>query len=366
MKIALVIFRADPQRGGAERYTADIAGALGKRGHQIALFATRFGPPIPGVRFVTVPTRGATRASRYLSFLDNLDTLLADEPFALVHAMLPVRRCDIYHPHAGMAKAAVAAWTSRLNRKRRTFAQVEESLIHGIYKPTVLCLSDYIKSSILQHYPEIESQLVKLFNAVDLKRFDPETHAAAATSLRQRLQIPSGDVVALMMAQHFVQKGLPQAIDAVASLSRGPRLLIVGKDNPDTCARQAKRLGIADRVHFAGTTDSPADFYAASDFFVLPTRHDSCSLVALEALAMGLPVISTVFNGACEIMAEGKHGFVLPDPGNVPALADAINRLTDRPTPQTMSQACLSLRPALSFETHVDRLEEIYANRRRS
>jgi UDP-glucose:(heptosyl)LPS alpha-1,3-glucosyltransferase len=114
---------------------------------------------------------------------------------------------------------------------------------------------------------------------------------------------------------------------------------------------------------FAGQTDRVADFYAASDFFVLPTRHDSCSLVVLEALAMGLPVISTVFNGACEIMRDGEHGFVLSNPADVGALTAAMGQLMDPTARQRMHEACLALRPNLSFDAHMDRLEEIYRMR---
>ncbi len=96
---------------------------------------------------------------------------------------------------------------------------------------------------------------------------------------------------------------------------------------------------------------------------MLPTRHDSCSLVVLEALAMGLPVISTVFNGACEIMTDGTHGYVLANPADVRALTEAMRQFLDPAKRQAMHEACLALRPSLSFDAHMDRLEEIYRDR---
>ncbi|MGD0390776.1 MAG: glycosyltransferase family 4 protein [Tepidisphaeraceae bacterium] len=382
MNIALVIFRGEERRGGAERYTADIAAALAARGHGVDLLSTRFGREIPGVNFVPIAAQAPTRAGRYLEFLNHLEATLAGRKYDLVHSMLPVRRCDLYHPHAGMARAALrthlsrapgatralARLTNRLNRKRRLFAQVEEALIHGPQKPIVLCLSDYVKAMILWHYPDISDQLVTLFNGTDLTRFDPAGHAAARTTIRQRLGIPADATTALMIAQYFERKGLAEVVAATANIAKtsggaAPFVVVVGKDDPERGRQQAKRLGVQDRIIFAGQTDSPADFYAACDFFVLPTRHDSCSLVALEALAMGLPVISTVFNGACEIMTDGRHGYVLPDPADVEALTTAMSNLLDPNTRQRMRQACLALRPSLSFEAHVDRLEEIYRAR---
>jgi UDP-glucose:(heptosyl)LPS alpha-1,3-glucosyltransferase len=111
---------------------------------------------------------------------------------------------------------------------------------------------------------------------------------------------------------------------------------------------------------FAGAVEEPYTVYRAADFFVLPTRHDPCSLVVLEALAMGLPVISTVFNGASEVMVPGEHGFVLKDPADVDALAAAMRRMLDPENRRAMSNACLHLRPALSYEHHLDQLLALY------
>jgi UDP-glucose:(heptosyl)LPS alpha-1,3-glucosyltransferase len=307
-----------------------------------------------------------------------LDEHLIGNRYDIVHAMLPVRRCDLYHPHAGMAKAALvthelresqplramAKLANRLNRKRRLFAEVEEKLIYGADRPMVVCLSDYVKGMILRHYPDISGQLVKLFNGTDLGKFDPERHRTARPVVREKLGIDGEATVGLMIAQHFERKGLAEVIEACARMGEGsPTIVVVGKDDPARMRALARRLGVEKRIVFAGQTSAAADFYAAADFFVLPTRHDSCSLVVLEALAMGLPVISTVFNGACEIMKEGEHGFVLKDPGDVGALAEAMGKMLDGAARQSMHQKCLSLREPLSFETHLDRLEEIYGQR---
>jgi UDP-glucose:(heptosyl)LPS alpha-1,3-glucosyltransferase len=382
MNLALIIFRADPDHGGAERYTAGIAAALAERGHRIDLIATRFGPPIPSVNFVPLAVKGATRAAAYGAFLYQLDESLARKKYDLVHAMLPVRRCDLYHPHAGLAKAALrshlarsspagrtlAQIGNRFNRKRQLNARTEDAMLHAPVKPLVLCLSDYVKGLVLEHYPDISDQLVKLFNGIDLHAFDPSKHSAARQSIRQRFGVSPSASVALMIAQRFYRKGLSEVIEATANLSRqstgAPTVLVVGKDDPAQGRRLARQLDIEQKIVFCGPTSQAADFYAAADFFVLPTRHDSCSLAVLEALAMGVPVISTIFNGACDIMTNGHHGFVLPDPADVPALTAAMQRLLDPNSRHTMSRACLALRPELSFDAHLNRLEEIYTMRR--
>jgi UDP-glucose:(heptosyl)LPS alpha-1,3-glucosyltransferase len=360
LNISLVILYADPARGGAERYTADLAAALAARGQAVSILATDFGPTISGVQFVQLDSHGATRRGRYARFLNSLDAQLAQAPRSIVHAMTPVINCEIYHPHAGMAAEMMAAkWVNRLNPRRRLFAKVEGTLLNGANPPVVLCLSDYVKQAIVPHYNLPPDRLVTLFNAVDLEKFKPDP--AGRNRARAGLKIEPDQTIALMVAHDFERKGLRQTILALKQIN-DPNLLllVVGKDDDAPYRQLAHHENVSDRVRFIGPSADPRPFYRAADFFVLPTRHDPCSLVVLESLAMGLPVISTVFNGACQIMRDGVHGFVLTSAKDVAALADAMRRLMDPAARSAMSAACLQLRPRLAFSAHVDRLLEIY------
>jgi UDP-glucose:(heptosyl)LPS alpha-1,3-glucosyltransferase len=374
VKIALVILHADPNRGGAERYTIDLAHALSGRSHDVRLLASTFAADVPAGLRVVLPSDSPTRLGRYRRFLDALDAHLAGEKYDVVHAMLPVRQCDIYHPHAGLAAESVASghlkhdspasrwlsrWGNRLNSKRRYFARVERELLDGPKPPILLCLSQYVKASVLRHYALPESRIATLFNGIDLAKFDPAARPEAGSGVREKFNIKPADVVALMIAQDFERKGLKEAVQALSGI-RGLLLLVVGKENAAFYESLAKKTRVADRVRFAGATDDPYAFYRAADCFVLPTRHDPCSLVVLEALAMGLPVVSTVCNGACEIMTDGVHGFVLRDPGDVQVLSDRLRQLVDLVARRRMSEACMALRPRLSQEHHVEELLRVY------
>jgi UDP-glucose:(heptosyl)LPS alpha-1,3-glucosyltransferase len=349
MKIALVILHADPMRGGAERYTLDLAAALHARNHEVTLLATTFAEVPAGVKRIQLAAGGITRKQRYLAALDSLDQHQSGAHYDLVHAMLPVRRCDLYHPHAGLAAAANI---DIFNPRRREMARVEQQLLGVTNPPRVLCLSQYLKQSVRKFYPLDDEHLPILFNAVDIERFDPTRRAAEKNS---------AEIVALIIAQDFVRKGLHETITALSKVSDKNLLLnVVGKQSTSGYEKLARQLGIKNRVRFAGPTRDTFTAYRNADFFVLPTKHDPCSLVVLEALAMGLPVISTKFNGACEIMTDGRHGFVLSDPADTDALAYAMRKLLDAPLRERMSNACLELRPGLSYQQHVNRLLEIY------
>ncbi len=377
MKISLVILHADAARGGAERYTLDLAAALVKRGHDVSMLAsTSQAGAIPG-RLVLLNAAGATRTGRYHSFLKSVQRELKDGSYDVVHAMLPVRVCDVYHPHAGIAGDVVAsghlskstpiqralAWFgNRTNLRRLRFSAIEKRLLTSQHPPVLLCLSNLIADVVRRTYPSLgEDRLVQLFNGVDTAKFDPAIRPESRQTVRDRFSITHDEVVGLMLAQDFERKGLRPAIEALAK-APGLVLLVGGKPDATPYRQLAKSLGLSDRVIFAGQVDDPVAFYQAADFFVLPTRFDPCSLVVLEALAMGLPVISTMKNGACEIMREGIHGRVLGEADDVPALTAALVEMTNRTHRAEMSQACIALRPALSMEFHLDQLEAIYTD----
>jgi UDP-glucose:(heptosyl)LPS alpha-1,3-glucosyltransferase len=340
LKVALIILHADPARGGAERYTVDLGEALRRRGHDVSVISSDTEQP-----------RGFTRTGRYRGFLASVQRRVAAERFDILHAMLPVPGCDVYHPHAGVAAAAMEKFNVWFNPRRRAMARVERALMDRANGPLVICLSDYVKRFVRQYYPELpDERMVRLFNAVDLARFSPP-----------ETRTKSDWVNALIIAQDYERKGLGEAIRAVAKVpDKRLRLIVVGKQDPASYAALAKQLGVADRVVFHPPTSKPEDFYREADFFVLPTKHDPCSLVVLEALAMGLPVISTVFNGATEVMTDGVHGLILNDPADVDAVARAMTTLCDDARRTEMTAACKTLRPVLAYEHHVDELMAIY------
>jgi UDP-glucose:(heptosyl)LPS alpha-1,3-glucosyltransferase len=364
VKIVLVILHADPARGGAERYTVDLAAGLARRGHDVRVIAARFADEVPSAMRVALDDGALTRSGRYNRFLRQLDTHLANEQYDIVHAMLPVRRCDVYHPHAGIAAEATEKWNVLFNPRRRAMARVERKLLTAERPPVVLSLSEYVKADIRRHYPQLPAdRLATLFNAVDLERFDPVAGTDVASPL-SNLRDDGRPYVwtALMVAQDFERKGLRQAIEALGRVQKhaAPNRLVVVGDGGDKA--EYEKLAKEHRVdlHFAGSVADPRPYYKSASFFILPTRHDPCSLVVLESLAMGVPVISTRRNGATEIMTHGVHGHVLADPADVEALAVAIRDMISPQRRAQMRAACLELRPRLSYEHHLDQLERVY------
>lgn len=225
----------------------------------------------------------------------------------------------------------------------------------------VLCLSNYIREAVQKHYEISEKKLVVLHNGVNLKRFDPAKKPAVGKEVRKQLGIGETKVVGLIVAQDFERKGVREAIMALSKASDARLvLLVVGKDNPVPYMKLAKKGRVAEYVFFAGAMKDVYAAYRAADFFVLPTRHDPCSLVVLEALAMGLPVISTRNNGATELMTHGKHGFILEKPDDIDALKDAMKQMLADPKRLAMGKQCLTLRPKLSQEHHVDEMTRLY------
>jgi UDP-glucose:(heptosyl)LPS alpha-1,3-glucosyltransferase len=368
--------RADPARGGAEKYTFDLAKALAERNHQVSMVAATHSAAIPGVRQVSPPSLPRTKIGIYKSLLETLENHTREQRYDVVHAMLPVRRCDLYHPHAGLAVESLASGHlkhpgalqrvfgllfNQLNARRRLFASVERQMVRECDDMAIVCLSDYIRESVRRHYPLPEARLPLLFNAVDIWQLDPQRLPSAGASKRAELGIRPDQLMALMVAQDFSRKGLRQAIQAMARMPRSQFVLVVvGKDDPAPYRREIHEAGLGSEVIFAGTAADTYPFYQAADFLILPTWHDPCSLVVLEALAMGVPVISTRRNGACEIMKEGVHGFVIDDPANIEALRDTMLKMQPIENRRLMSRACLDLRPSLSYASHIDSLVEIY------
>jgi UDP-glucose:(heptosyl)LPS alpha-1,3-glucosyltransferase len=193
-----------------------------------------------------------------------------------------------------------------------------------------------VKEQIRRYYGTPESKIAVAYNGVDLNKYSPGNRSAWRAGTRHNLGIGKRDKLLLFVGSGFRRKGLetliqslPEAIKAL----QGERLvtLVIGKGDNSDYLQMAKRLGVEDHILFLGPQSGIERFYSSADAFVLPTLYDPFSNACLEAMASGLPVITTGNNGAAEIIEEGKEGFVMAsinDPSElagkiIPALSDA-------------------------------------------
>jgi len=166
----------------------------------------------------------------------------------------------------------------------------------------------------------------------------------------------SGEVVLLFISNNFKRKGLDLAIDTIAAerdLLSKIRLFVVGKGRVSMFKWRAKRRGVRDRVLFVGPEEKVEKYYAAADIFVLPTRYDPFAVVCLEAMACGLPVITTRMNGAAELIKDGSSGFLIDSKDQ---LADRIQLLVDPKKRADMGALAAAQARNFSEENHIDSL----------
>jgi len=121
---------------------------------------------------------------------------------------------------------------------------------------------------------------------------------------------------------------LRTVLEALVGLPEAIHLYVAGKGNPDDYAEQLS--SVKSRVHFLGFRRDIVDLFQAADAFAFPSRYDTMALVVFEALASGLPVITTIESGVGEVMDSGVNGFVM-DPFDAKTLNAQLLKLYSDP-----------------------------------
>jgi UDP-glucose:(heptosyl)LPS alpha-1,3-glucosyltransferase len=159
--------------------------------------------------------------------------------------------------------------------------------------------------------------------------------------LRDQWGVSENDIVFLFVSYDLKKKGIEPLVEAAAKLKRSGKenfkVVIAGGLPYRSLVKHIENLGLQDTFIFAGRVKSIDEFYANSDVFVLPTYYDACSLVVIEAMASGIPSITTIFNGASGIITDGKNGYILSHPPDPSDLADKMHLLMNNEKRQRMS-----------------------------
>ena len=165
-------------------------------------------------------------------------------------------------------------------------------------------------------------------NGVDMREFSAPARAARRDAARWRLGLLETDFVLLLIGNDWRVKGLPAILQAMAQLPALPlHLLVVGNDAIAPFRETAKSLGVLDRCHWESPRPDVITFYAAADTYVSPSLEDSFGLPVAEAMACGLPVITSTYAGVSGLIHNTVDGFVLPEPEDTQTLARILERL---------------------------------------
>jgi UDP-glucose:(heptosyl)LPS alpha-1,3-glucosyltransferase len=351
MDIALVVRRFG-RRGGVALYTAELARWL-SRGHTVTVYAATWEEdPGGNLRFVRVPflTSGylARRRKHAANTLVELASFMRSAP-----GIVGRGHHDIVHNQgdsAGTADVLTAhschkAWLEQARRDSGSTAErIRKSSanpLHALILHTerigvtrskrVIAISQRVRTQMLEHYRIPEERIVVIPNGVDTVRFSPANRSIHRDAMRREFGIASDELVAILPAHEFRRKGLAVLIESMGRLGGGLRLVVVGRDDPGPFLPSIRSHGLEERIRFVGDSPAIERWYAAADMMLLPTLFEAFGLVITEAMASGLPVVTSRDAGAAELIADEEEGLLLDDPTDAEEVARAIRRLQDDP-----------------------------------
>ena len=263
--------------------------------------------------------------------------------------------------HRTRGQSAFARMIARLSPFHRYILKQEAAMLTSPALKAVICNSVLVRKEMQRYYDVPENKLVVIENGVDLESFHPRLATEWRERQRQTLGITVDTPVFLYVGSGFERKGVPQLLAAIARMrSQQAQLVIVGQDRHQAVfERQAKTLGLGKRVIFAGPQKDVRPYYGMADAFVLPTRYDPMPNAALEAMACGLPIITSTTCGIASRVVTGVNGFVC-DALDIEQIARHLDRLALPSIAETMRESAREAVIDLDLETMAAKLIDLY------
>jgi UDP-glucose:(heptosyl)LPS alpha-1,3-glucosyltransferase len=339
MRLGIVRQRYTPF-GGAERFVERAIDALAARGVSVRVY-TRAWPKSrdPRIEPVICDPFYVGGVWRDAGFARAVRAALARDRPDIVQTHERIEGCDVFRAGDGVHRAWLAARREAGGRAERLAIAVnphhrytldaEERVFGDAALRAVICISRMVKDDVRRHFAVPEAKLRVIYNAVDPAEFNLGVRRDRMAT-RTRLGLADDDIAFLLVGSGYARKGVAAALRALARLPERARLIVVGRDkHPARYEGLARRAGLLSRTVFAGPQRDPRPFLGAADAFVLPTLYEPLGNAVLEALACGLPVVTSRRCGAGELVLAAGAGAVC-DSWDDAALASHMERLLDQ------------------------------------
>jgi len=378
MRLLFLIEHLDPARGGAERFLLRLAEISAERGHEVHFVSQSASPEArrSGAHLHLAPGRGLLSWQRTRSFDRNAARIVVDIRPDVALGVGRTTCHNVFRPPGGtyrasrrQSRAAARTMTDRILKRCQSLFSLKErvylALEQGQYSARnveFIAQSHMIKTDMVRYYGVPEDRIHIVYNGVDTERFSPRNRQRYREPTRSHLGIDDDELVLLIVAHNFRQKGVDNFLRTMALLERRLRVrgIIVGKDRQRSFRALVEGLGLSSRIHFTGPVPDTAAFYAAADIYFHPAWYDPCPNVFFEALASGLPVVTTRANGAAALIEQAVQGFVIEDPADHHAQADALNTLSDPAVRLAAGRQARALALQHTLETNFQELMRVF------
>lgn len=358
--------------GGAEGFSQSFINMLTRAGHEVHLFSIKWEGPQQTEKlfFHHVPSITVNSFLRDLTFAISSLFIMKKEgkDFDIIQSHDKTLYQDIYRAGDGChiewlrQRWRRTGFTGRLsimfNPYHWLILLLERRILKGHKFKKIIAISEMVKKNIIDNYKTPASDIKVIYNGIDTDKFHPDNRNKYRKEIRQKYGLKDTEFIVLFVGSGFERKGVKFLIEAVESIHEPVTLLIVGKGPEKSFSKMIKKQ----KIIFCGPQQEINRFYAAADIFVFPTIYEPFGNVHLEALASGLPVVTTRQSGASEIIEEGKQGFIMERPEDTAMLAEKITQLMDKDLNRRMGADARRLSERFSFENHINEMLELYSS----
>ncbi len=334
MKVAILKINFNTY-GGSEKYCLLLTRYLFQKGHTPVIFSSsKVFEPIPAL-IHKVPTLSFNKVLRLYSFNKYICSYFNNREFDAIISMDKT----IYHTHIRAGGGCHKAWLLRkgkscswwekkllsLHPYHKFVLKLEKLGFEGPWVKKIITNSNMVKREILEHYNVDETKIVVIHNGVEWKALERAfLEKENKYDLRKKMKLDPDAFYFLFVGNGFGRKGLKFAIETLSLFPKDIKLIVVGYDkNIKKYKKLTQNLKLNDRILFVGYQQNVTKFYQIADAFLLPTLYDPFSNASLEALAMGLFVITTKDNGCSEVIKDFS-GIAIENPNEVDSLAYAM------------------------------------------
>jgi len=344
--------------GGAESYAVALASTLIEKGWDVHLYGEAWDnePGKAVFHKIHIP-KFLPAWFKLLLFAWKHKKMVSQEHYDVIMGFGNTIYMNVYQSHGGVHQFSTArkvyseknAFLRIIKRifillsvKYWTRAWIEAAPFRIKPRPIIIAIAHMIKDDMELFFHAKPGEIKIIYNGVDTNRYNNSLRSRLRGQLRKQWGVNENDTAFLFVSYDLKKKGIEPLVEAAVSLKKAGnvnfKIVVVGGQPYRSLEKIIAKLDIKDKLVFTGRVKSTDEVYANSDVFVLPTYYDACSLVVIEAMASGLPSITTIYNGAAGIIDDGVNGYVISHPPNPSELAGKMKLLMDNSWRQEMSE----------------------------